>query len=236
MPILPPDTLLNAYANGAFPMADGRDSQDVHWYQPRERGIIPLDDFHISRSLRRTIKTHPFSITHNKDFKGVMQACASVKTGHLKGRNDTWINDDIIASYVTLHHLNHAHSVEVWDNNKLGGDNLVGGLYGVSLGRAFFGESMFSKQPNTSKIAIVYLVAMLKQAGFELLDCQYVNDHLLQFGCVALSQDDYIEKLHHAIRDVTTSTPESQRGEPPQIGGLTDKVWQGAVLNLLDNQ
>ena len=229
MSILPPDTLLNAYANGAFPMADGRGSHDIHWYQPSVRGIIPLDDFHISRSLRKIIKNNTLSVTCNVDFKSVMQACATIKTGHLKGRNETWINDDIIASYVGLHHLNHAHSVEVWD-----GDNLVGGLYGVSLGRAFFGESMFSKQPNTSKIAMVYLVAMLKNAGFELLDCQYVNDHLLQFGCVALSQEDYIKKLHHAIRDVVTFTPEHQRTEPPQMGGLTDTDWRDAVLQLLN--
>ena len=231
MPIIPPDTLLNAYANGAFPMADGRDGHDIHWYQPRERGIIPLDDFHISRSLRKIIKNNTLSITCNVDFEPVMQACSAIKTGHLTARDETWINDDIIASYVGLHQLNHAHSVEVWD-----GDKLVGGLYGVSLGRAFFGESMFSKQPNASKIAMVYLVAMLKHAGFELLDCQYVNDHLLQFGCVALEQDDYIKKLHHAIRDVTTSTPESQRDKPPQIGGLTEKQWRDCVVKLLQNQ
>ena len=231
MSILPPDTLLNAYANGAFPMAEGRGSHDIHWYQPTERGIIPLEGFRISRSLRKTIKNNTLRVTCNVDFKGVMQACATIKSGHLTPRKETWINDNIITSYVGLHHLNHAHSVEVWDD-----DTLVGGLYGVSLGRAFFGESMFSKQSNASKIAMVYLVAMLKNAGFELLDCQYVNEHLLQFGCVALDQDDYIKKLHHAIRDVTTSTPENQRNEPPQMGGLTDKVWRDAVIDLLDNK
>jgi len=184
---LTPEMLLNAYAQGFFPMADSRDSKELHWYFPERRGIIPLDGFHIPASLAKFLKHSPFTLTMDKAFREVITACATREDG-------TWINDTIIDLYCELHAMGFAHSVETWN-----GKNLAGGLYGVSLGRAFFGESMFSRETNASKIALVYLVEYLKNNGYLLLDTQYVNDHLKQFGVIEIARAEYLEKLKAAL-------------------------------------
>lgn len=248
--LIPPDILLNAYANGAFPMAPSRHDDDIHWYQPDIRGILPLNTFHVGRSLRKFIKKCPYTVTLDRDFRGVMERCADTPhtTAKFKqihpneapkkggsGRavvvnppqEETWISDIIIDSYTQIHHMGYAHSVEIWDGN-----DLVGGLYGVRLGQAFFGESMFSTQPNTSKMALVYLVAVLRYHGFELLDCQYVNDHLTQFGCTAVPQNDYITTLHHAIQDVICNDANTQQGMHNRLTAPPFTDWQNLALNI----
>jgi len=188
---LTPEILLNAYAQGFFPMAPKRHSPEINWYYPEERGIIPLDNFHVPKSLTKIAKKNPYRISMNEDFRAVITACADTPRGNDK---DTWINDEIIEAYCKLHQFGCAHSVEVWENELL-----VGGLYGVSLGRAFFGESMFSTTPNASKLALVHLVDWLRANEFQLLDTQYVNDHLLQFGVCAIPRVEYLEKLKAAL-------------------------------------
>lgn len=182
-----PQILLQAYANGYFPMADSKDSKELGWYFPELRGIIPLDEFHIPKSFAKFLKQNPFTITTDKAFRAVMQGCAD--------RDETWINDAIIDLYCELHAKGFAHSVECWENGAL-----VGGLYGVALGGAFFGESMFSKASGASKVALVHLVQLLKKSGYTLLDTQYVNDYLKQFGCVEISKKDYLSRLEQALR------------------------------------
>ena len=203
-----PEQLLQAYANGYFPMAMAQDDPELYWFSPEERGVLPLDGFNIPRGLKRAMKTHAYTVTADRDFEGVIRGCAEI-TG--KGdRDETWINDGIIALYVALHRMGHAHSIEVWQAPPEGvseatGENppsthkLIGGLYGVSLGGAFFGESMFSRAPDASKIALVHLVQVLREAGYELLDTQYVNDHLKQFGVVGVPKADYMTKLAKAL-------------------------------------
>ena len=184
--------LLNAYANGYFPMAESRDTKTLHWYYPEKRGIIPLDDFHIPKSLAKFLKQNPFTYTLDTAFRDVITACAE--------RDDTWINNDIIELYCALHTMGYAQSVEVWiQDSKTRNQKLVGGLYGVSLGKAFFGESMFSRAANASKAALVYLVNHLREGGYTLLDAQYVNDHLKQFGIIEISRADYLERLEEAL-------------------------------------
>ena len=188
--VITPDMLLTAYANGYFPMAMAKDDPELYWFNPDERGILPLDRFHIPRGLKRALKQHRFTLTADRDFAGVIAAC-----GALQGaRHDTWINATIEQLYTALFHRGHAHSIEVWE-----GKRLVGGLYGVSLGGAFFGESMFSRAPNASKIALVTLVELLNEAGYTLLDTQYVNEHLKQFGVEAISKTAYMTKLEKAL-------------------------------------
>src|ERR671933_2816044 len=158
---LDPRLLLQGYATGIFPMADSRDAAELFWVEPRNRAIIPLDRFHVSRSLRRTIRSGKFSVTRDRDFAGVIAGCAD--------REETWINADLERAMLALHGSGHAHSIEVWS-----GDSLVGGLYGVKLGRAFFGESMFSRQRDASKVALIHLLARLRRGGFTLLDTKLV--------------------------------------------------------------
>ena len=188
---LTPDMLLKAYANGYFPMAMGQDDPELYWFSPEERGVLPLDRFHIPRGLKRALKQHPYTLSVDRDFVGVITACADMRSDT---REDSWINDEIIRLYTALHEQGDAHSVEVWQDAAL-----VGVLYGVSLGGAFFGESMFSKQPNASKIALVTLVEILNEAGYELLDTQYVNAHLKQFGIEEIAKADYMTKLAKAL-------------------------------------
>ncbi len=190
---LAPALLLSAYAQGYFPMAKSRTAKKLEWYYPEERGILPLDDFHVPKSLAKIARKAPYTITMDKDFRGVISACADAPREKDGG---TWINDEIIESYCALHTLGHAHSVEVWNEGIL-----VGGLYGVSLGRAFFGESMFSTAPNASKIALVHLVAWLRANDYTLLDTQYVNDHLLQFGVRAIAREEYLKRLAEALKN-----------------------------------
>jgi leucyl/phenylalanyl-tRNA--protein transferase len=184
--IIEPEVLLNAYASGIFPMADSR-SGTIQWYSPDPRGVIPLEDFIISRSLKQTLKKNPFIINVNTAFEEVMRECAK--------RKETWISEEIIRSYVQLHTLGFAHSVETWKDEVL-----VGGLYGVALGAAFFGESMFSRVRDASKIALVSLVERLKEKKFELLDTQFITPHLVHFGAVEIPRDEYLQKLAIAVR------------------------------------
>jgi len=188
---LTPALLLSAYAQGAFPMARERYAAEVEWFMPEERGVIPLGGFHIPASLAKTARKQPYRATMNHDFRAVITACANTP----RGDQGTWINDAIIEAYCKLHTLGHAHSVEMWD-----GEKIVGGLYGVSLGRAFFGESMFSLAPNASKLALVHLVSWLKQNNYTLLDTQYVNEHLRQFGVVAVPCGEYMKMLGEALK------------------------------------
>ena len=188
---LTPELLLRAYAAGIFPMAESRHDKAIFWVDPRRRGVLPLEHFHVPRKLRRRARRHPFEIRCNTDFAAVIGACA--EPGH--GRRDTWINDEILHAYVELHHRGFAHSVECWREGRL-----AGGLYGVSLGSAFFGESMFSREPDASKIALVHLVARLRIGRFRLLDTQFVTDHLRQFGVVEVSGREYLGLLEDALR------------------------------------
>ena len=183
---LDPRLLLQGYAAGIFPMADSRDASELFWVEPRARAIIPLDGFHLSRSLKRTLRSGKFTLTLDRDFAGVIQACAD--------RDETWINDDIERAMLALHGSGHAHSVEVWQ-----GGELVGGLYGVKLGRAFFGESMFSRAPDASKVALAWLVARLRAGGFTLLDCQFMTGHLASLGAISVPRRTYVTLLSGAL-------------------------------------
>jgi leucyl/phenylalanyl-tRNA--protein transferase len=185
-----PEVLLRAYACGIFPMAESADDPTLFWVEPEMRGVIPLDGFRISSRLARTVRSEAFTVTVNTAFKAVISGCAAPQPG----RDDTWINKRIRDLYVGLHQLGHCHSVEVWD-----GDDLVGGLYGVSLGRAFFGESMFHRARDASKVALVHLVARLKAGGFKLLDTQFVTDHLKAFGAVEVPRRQYHKLLEAAL-------------------------------------
>lgn len=191
MPELTPDMLLRAYAIGVFPMAEDRDDPDLFWVDPRMRGIIPLDAFHVPKRLRRTVRSDRFHVTANREFEEVIEGCAE-STGF---RPRTWINDRIVTLYTALHHLGHAHSIEVWQDGVL-----AGGLYGVSLGGAFFGESMFSREPDASKIALVHLVARLRAGGFKLLDSQFITRHLRRFGATEIPRGDYRQRLAEALK------------------------------------
>lgn len=185
-----PDVLLRAYSIGLFPMAESADDPELFWVEPEMRGIIPLDSFHVSRSLEKAIRKKPFDIRVNTAFDAVMTGCAE----EAPDRPSTWINDTIRGLYTTLHRFGHAHSVEAYE-----GDLLVGGLYGVSLGSAFFGESMFSRRTNASKICLVYLVERLKERGFTLLDTQFTTEHLKTFGAIDVPKAEYAHLLEEAM-------------------------------------
>jgi leucyl/phenylalanyl-tRNA--protein transferase len=186
MAAIDPEMLLRAYAIGVFPMSDSRDAPEVFWVEPRRRAVIPIEGFRLSRSLRRTLRADIYTVTADRAFEAVIRACAD--------REETWINAQIEESFVTLHRLGHAHSVECWQEGEL-----VGGLYGVSLGAAFFGESMFSRRTDASKIALAWLVARLKVGGYRLLDCQFMTDHLRSLGAVEIPQEDYLALLASAV-------------------------------------
>ena len=185
-----PDILLRAYSIGLFPMADSADDPELFWVEPELRGIIPLDEFHVSKSLAKAMAKKPFDIRFDTAFSLVVEKCAEPAPD----RPSTWINGEIRQLYNALHDMGHAHSVEAWE-----GDALVGGLYGVSLGCAFFGESMFSRRTNASKICLVHLVERLKAQGFTLLDTQFTTDHLKTFGAIDISKEDYRVLLEEAM-------------------------------------
>ena len=192
-----PETLIKAYSLGVFPMADSADSREIKFYDPDVRALIPLawqdgarHEFHLPRRLARTVRQRRFTVTIDTDFPAVIDECAALGDG----RNETWINRDIRQLYIALHRLGFAHSIEVWRD-----DRLVGGLYGVALRAAFFGESMFSRQTDASKVALVHLVARLRAGGFHLLDAQFTNDHLLQFGIREISRDQFQQRLQLAL-------------------------------------
>ena len=191
MPELTPDMLLRAYAIGVFPMAEDRDDPDLFWVDPRMRGIIPLDDFHVPRRLRRTVRNGGFRVTVDSAFEATIEACA--ESTELRPR--TWINDRIIMLYTSLYHLGFAHSVECWLGRRL-----IGGLYGVAMGGAFFGESMFSRQSDASKIALIHLVARLRAGGFSLLDSQFITRHLRRFGAIEIPRGEYRQRLAEALK------------------------------------
>jgi leucyl/phenylalanyl-tRNA--protein transferase len=188
---LTPELLLNAYAVGIFPMAEARDDPELYWIDPERRGILPLDGFHVPRSLRRTLKRAPFEIRVDSAFRAVVAGCAEPAPD----RPESWINHQIQAVYGALFDGGHAHSVECWQE-----DRLVGGLYGVAIGGAFFGESMFSRVEDASKVALVHLVARMRLGGYRLLDTQFVTAHLARFGAVEIARDDYRKRLRTALR------------------------------------
>ncbi|WP_341406278.1 leucyl/phenylalanyl-tRNA--protein transferase [Luteolibacter soli] len=195
--LIPPQVLLGAYAQGVFPMAD---AGELTWFSPLMRGIIPLDgSFHVPHGLKRSMKKAPFEVKWNSDFRGTMQGCAS--------RERTWIDATILESYCLLHRLGYAHSVETHDE-----EGLQGGLYGVALGRAFFGESMFSRKTDASKVALVALVEELRARGFVLLDTQWLTEHLRRFGGQEIPRDEYQRRLKDAIGSL------EEGFHPPKLG------------------
>lgn len=187
--------LLKAYRVGIFPMADARDDPDTFWVEPKMRAIMPLETFHISRSLRKTIRSDRFRVTANKAFEQVIATCAETADD----RDETWINAEIEAAFLALHKKGFAHSVECWlTDPQTGKEELAGGLYGLEIGRAFCGESMFSRASDASKVAMAWLVARLRVGGFSLLDCQFMTDHLRSLGAIEISQKEYLARLELA--------------------------------------
>jgi len=198
---LSPTHIINAYSRGIFPMAIDKTSHEINWFSPNPRGVLPLTSFRISRSLRRSINKENYTVGVNQCFHGTIDACAD--------RPTTWINNDIRDVYVSLHKMGYAHSLEIWEN-----DQLIGGVYGVALGAVFFGESMFSRRSNASKIALAYLVDRLNQSGFKLFEIQYLTPHLASLGAVEISQKLYFNLLNEALKLKTDflnpSTPSDQ--------------------------
>jgi len=190
---LTPQLLLRAYANGYFPMAESAEDPNYFWVHPERRGVLPLDRFHLPRSLAKTIRGKTFTVTVDTDFAAVMRACAEP---HGPARRETWINRPILHAYTALHRAGHAHSVECRDASG----SLVGGLYGVRLGGAFFGESMFSRATDSSKVALAYLVARLIMGGFSLLDTQFLTSHLARFGAIEIPRDLYMQRVDDAMQ------------------------------------
>lgn len=190
--IIPADLLLTAYRSGIFPMADTREEAEIYWVEPRERGVIPLEGFRCSRSLAKAIRQDRFTVTCNADFNGVIDACADPRPGH----PETWISHRIAASFRELHRRGHAHSLECWQDGRL-----VGGLYGLGFDRVFCGESMFSRVPDASKVALAWLVVLLRHAGYQLLDCQFMTDHLESLGAIAIPREEYLARLTAAARE-----------------------------------
>jgi len=189
-PRLTPEILLRAYSEGLFPMAERRGDRTLYWVSPERRGILPLDEFHVPRRLTRTVRSRHFTVTADRAFTDVMRSCAAPAPG----REESWINDEILRLYTALHAGGHAHSIECWQEGEL-----VGGLYGVRLGAAFFGESMFSRARDASKVALVHLVDALKRGGFVLLDTQFITAHLTQFGAVEIPRAQYLVLLNKAL-------------------------------------
>jgi leucyl/phenylalanyl-tRNA--protein transferase len=188
---IPTDLLLKAYASGVFPMAESADDPEVFWVRPETRGIIPLDGFHTPKSLRKTVRKNLFDIRFDFDFEATIDACAEKR----EERHSTWINAPIREAYIQLHRMGHGHSVEAWRD-----DHLVGGLYGLALGRVFFGESMFSRETDASKVCLVYLVERMKERGFVLLDTQFTTEHLKHFGAIDVPRAKYEKMLAEALK------------------------------------
>lgn len=183
--------VLSAYLQGAFPMADPGQADQIYWYAPDPRGIMPIQDFHIPRRLRQTLNKNPFEVTFNRDFKGVIKACAAPRAVDA----ETWISAGLIDVYIELHHLGFAHSVEAYE-----GHELVGGLYGIAIGGLFAGESMFHKRTDASKICLVYLMRRLQERRFTLCDIQFTTPHLEQFGATLIPREEYERRLQAALQ------------------------------------
>lgn len=214
--VIDPDMLLLGYRSGIFPMADARDDPEIFWVEPRKRAILPLDGFHLSHSLAKTLRRGKFAVTCNVAFPRVLDACAAPR----RDSRDTWISQRIAATYRLMHERGLAHSIECWQE-----DRLVGGLYGVGFDRVFCGESMFSRATDASKVALAWLVAALRSSGCELLDCQFMTDHLASLGAVEISQDEYRRRLGAAQSGVA--------GEGFGVGdavGLGEAVAAGLAL------
>lgn len=212
---LTPELLIRAYCSGIFPMSESRDDPDVFWVDPKRRGVLPLHGFHVPRSLRKTVRNGPFDIRCDTAFRAVIEGCAQPRPGH----PDTWINDAILNAYVELHDLGVVHSVEAWADGEL-----AGGLYGVALGGAFCGESMFSIRTDASKVALVHLVARLRLGGFLLLDTQFVNEHLMQFGCEEIPAREYLDRLEDAL-GLEARFPVAP--PPDALAAMLEKVMAG---------
>lgn len=189
-PELTSDILLRTYAAGIFPMAESADDQTLFWVDPDRRGVLPIDTFHISRKLQRRLRDNVFEITVDKAFEDVVRECGAAHAN----RPSTWINSEIVRLYVGLHRMGHAHSIETWHDGRL-----VGGLYGVALGGAFFGESMFSRETDASKVALCHLIARLRRGGFRLLDTQFLTKHLATFGAHEVSREEFRKLLSAAL-------------------------------------
>jgi leucyl/phenylalanyl-tRNA--protein transferase len=207
--ILTADLLLRAYRLGLFPMAESRTSRALHWLDPEFRGILPLDGFHLPRSLMKTLRSGRFTVTADQNFPAVIAACAAARAN----RPDTWINQEIERLFIELHRIGFAHSVETW-----AGEELVGGLYGASLGGVFFGESMFSTQTDASKLALVHLVARLRLGGYRLLDTQFITAHLSRFGAKEIPRVEYHASLAEAV-EVSANFPAS-----PDFAALSAEI------------
>ena len=188
--VIAPETIIQAYTLGIFPMAASKDAEDIQFFQPDIRGVLPIRPPHIPKRLQRLLRKQPFEIHWNQNFPAVIDGCAAPRSD----TQDTWINPQIRRLYISLHMLGFAHSVEVYEEGQL-----VGGLYGVAIGGAFFGESMFSRVSNASKIALCHLMARLRYGNFKLLDAQFLNDHLIQFGIESIDKEDFQKQLEHAI-------------------------------------
>jgi len=238
-PRITPEIVLRAYAEGLFPMAQRRDDPSLFWVSPDRRGIFPLENFHVSKRLARTVRSDKFTVTVDTAFAEVLRGCAAPG----EGREETWINKEIVRLYSALFASGHAHSVET----RLGGE-LVGGLYGVSLGGAFFGESMFSRETDASKVALVHLVARLKHGGFKLLDAQFLTPHLARLGAIEIPREKYLLRLNRALAaHAYWPAPSGSSGmasSAPALGetGLTgfssatDGSWPGSLVMHLITQ
>jgi leucyl/phenylalanyl-tRNA--protein transferase len=202
-----PELLLQAYRIGVFPMGESRDDPKLYWLDPRLRAVLPLDGFHLPKRLARTVRQDTFEVSADTDFLGVMRACAEPRPGH----PESWINEPILALYGELFARGHAHSIECRHAGKL-----VGGLYGVSVGAAFFGESMFSRERDASKVALVHLMARLIKGGFRLLDCQFMTEHLRSFGAIEVPREEFRIKLADAV-DRTANFQRELGGEDPCV-------------------
>jgi len=225
---LDPRLVLQGYATGIFPMADSREADDLFWVEPRARAILPLNNFHLSHSLRRTVRSDRFTVTKDREFDAVVRACAD--------REQTWINGGIEYAMAELHRAGFAHSVEVWKDGRL-----VGGLYGVKIGSAFFGESMFSRATDASKVALAWLVARLKRGGYTLLDCQFMTPHLDSLGAVEIPREDYSVLLAAAVAGVAGGSgtaggavPEGASAPVPATGARRAVADFTALDRLLD--
>jgi len=231
--IIKPELLMLAYRSGIFPMADSRDDPDIFWVEPKNRAILPLDGFHLSRSLARTLRRGRFSVTCNQAFDEVIEACAAPRA--IDG-GESWISHRIAESYRQLHKLGLAHSIECWQDAEDGTRRLVGGLYGVGFDRVFCGESMFSRVPDASKVALAWLVAALVRSGAELLDCQFITPHLASLGAIEISQKRYLALLSAAQRPYSAAAGAADAvgdGEGAGVGdgvGLALPVGFGALL------
>ncbi len=198
------EILLRAYAAGIFPMAESREDKNLFWIDPETRGVLPLDRFHVSRRLARTLRRRTYDVRSNTAFEVVLRRCAEPTPK----RPNTWISREIVHLYTELHAMGHAHSIECWRD-----ETLVGGLYGVSLGAAFFGESMFSHERDASKVALAHLIARLRRGGFKLLDTQFVTPHLKQFGAIEISRAEYHRRLADALKSQAAFYPELDEAE-----------------------